>query len=227
MYTQINNNAIKDKNNGDKNMEIQSQENKKIKADELTNEEIGKKLEELGWEKGFQFTNEIYTKTWNLFKVSTDGDYLDAVDDDVIEDILYIEYTINLEEKYASYIVYSGGANPGNAVTIEDDFEAVLNASLDDELFKKVEEPQFEVIVDTGSKMRAFYMDLVQLKKDFSNGIWDYEKGQYFLKYINNTNASDGDAITYKPLDEEEAKKIIKLDDEEEQYSEMCQLDKA
>lgn len=171
-------------------------------------EEIGKKLEALGWEEE---VGGVYQREWNLSEYALGPsldyeelyEYLDGTEP-APED-LYIEYTLDLEKKTAQYQIYESG-DYENAISMDDDYDAVLEEALQDTLFQYVGEPSFDVIREPFSnEMLEIYYRLFRVRKEYRNGMVWWEKDQYVVE--RHVNVNEG-YTSYLSISDEQAQAI-------------------
>ena len=178
----------------------------------MDKKQIIKKLVGLGWnlEKGYDGLEDEdtnLTKAFNLSTTTCSGDYTKYSNGTIISE-LWIEYTLYPNKKSCEYIIWKKGENPANCVPEGDDFETVLEEALDDTLFESIDFPEFETVINSDNKLRNAWYDLVRLQEDYSNSLDDsFEKGQYFVRWINNCN-NNCEADIYYPIETQNAKEL-------------------
>ena len=193
-------------------------------------EEIGKKLEALGWEgvRGWFITDEgpsmktaYYQKTWDLSEYEPSGEY-DELEpyqngEEAAPEHLYIHYEIDVRQKWARYEIYKRGEE-GNAISVDDDYDGVLTEALQDTLFTYVGKPPLDILREPFSnELLEIYYSLLQVRKNYANGMVWWEKDQYVLQ--RHVNVNDG-YTSYLAIDAEQATQISDVA-EDEAYSLM------
>lgn len=171
-------------------------------------EKVMKELENQGWIRDEYEEDIVYTQEWNASNCEASGDY-EPQDPDVYADVYadeYIEYILNLTTRSATFTQYlDGEANA--AISEEDDYESVLEEALQGTLFIPIEKLDTRTILgnsDSG-KMEEVWLDLLQVKKDFSSCFYDFKKGQFCIE--TQLNYSDA-RISIRKITNEEAEEI-------------------
>lgn len=187
-----------------------------------------KKLMELGWDisegcLGIEDDDTVLMKKFNLSATISSGDYSSYGFNGIIVDNFWIKYNIYLNKETCTYITWMGEKNEAKAIPIIDDYYNVLREAVADTLFCEIDFPKLNIIINSDTKTRTNWYDLVQLETDYENSLSNrYEKGDYFIHFINNCNEQD--YSLYYNISTKQAESIIDKKDIEDAINEMEEI---
>lgn len=184
---------------------------------ELTKEHR-EELEARGWE--LEEDDDEGTVAYleiDLTTHETDGDFGFLTDYDyepvVFTDRVFVAWRVDFGAERAVMEVFEG-QRTGSEIDEDDDFQGVLDMGV-----KHVGVFSRERLIGSDNRMRYAWHDLLRVTEDFACALWRLDAGQYLIRVESNVNVEGWEPSTYFRISDEDAERVLKLEEEDRDFA--------